>query len=340
MPKKTGRQKRTYFFTIVISLCLGAALLSLFFYFGIPLNKQVATKEYRIGVNENVKATPVLIADKQGFFRKAGVTVVVTRERIAASLLNGLFNGSYDFVCVPSFLAAQAYVLDKPIKVLAVVNRNQGRYLVMNPDFVENPKDLVGKAIGINPHNAAELVLSRFLILNGVNEDLVTINTYNDEVLVDMLASGQVAAILTWPPSLATAEKKMNGRVLITNAQMGEDMYWLLVTRNDIAEQEGIAIDAVFRALDNSYKLILRNPQKAKNIVSESLAVPLAEIEEEWRDFVFLLEMPQSLLLIMEQQGQWISKKYARAFDPSKLFSIYDYQHLNRVYPERVSIIR
>lgn len=340
MIRKLIWYKKNNHSALIALLCAGILFLCFFSYTDSTLIKKKSSTKFVIGVNTNVKAAPVLIAEKQGYFRKAGVTVSVVRERTATNLLKGLYCGAYDFVCIPSFLAAQAFIESKPIKILAVLNRNQSRYLVMNPDFAENPRDLIGKSIGLNQDNAAEHVLTRFLILNSVPRESITLEYYDDSALLDVFSTGHLAAILTWPPNLAAVREKMNGRILVSNAQMGEDVYWLLVTRSDIAKNETIEIESIFRALDNSYTLIFRNPKKAKKIISERLSVPLEGIEEEWRDFVFLLEMPQSLLLIMEQQCEWICQKDGRLFDSGRLFSIYDYHHLERVFPERVSMIR
>lgn len=302
--------------------------------------EQQSAGSYHIGINSNVKATPIIIAEEKGFFKKNGLSVKVSRERSALHLLDGLYEGSYDFVCVPSFLVARDYVRGRQFSILAVLNRNQSRYVIMNPDFIENPAELAGKAIGISPDSAAEFVLLRFLTLHGVDPSRVLLQYYTQDALPEALASGAVSAILTWPPYVDEARTITRGNVLVTNAQMGVDMYWLLVTREEIPRESRDDVLRLFHALNDAYGLIFRNPREARNLVSESLMIPVPRIEEEWKDFFFMLEMPQSLLLIMEQQCEWIAERDGLNFDAAALFSRIEYQHLDAAYPERVSIIR
>lgn len=299
-----------------------------------------AAVSYRIGINSNVKAAPVIIADEKGFFRKAGLSVEVLRERSALHLLEGLYTGTYDFVCVPSYLVVQDFIEGNQCSILAVLNRNQSRYVLMNPDRAENPAELAGKAVGISPYSAAEFVLMRFLVLHGVEPSSVVLRYYTESALPGMLASGTVSAILTWPPYVEEARKLTDGNVLVTNAQMGVDIYWLLVTREQLLRESRNDVLRLFRGLDDAYELIFTDSRESRTLVAESLIISRSEIEEEWKDFVFMLEMPQSLLLVMEQQGEWIADKDNVHFDASALFSRVEYQYLEAVYPERVGIIR
>lgn len=295
---------------------------------------------YHIGINSNVKAAPVLVAEEKDFFRKEGLSVRVSRERSALHLLEGLYSGTYDFVCVPSFLVARDFLAGKQFRILAVLNRNQSRYLLMNPDRAENPADLAGHRIGINPDSAAEFVLMRFLVLNGLDPESIAIRYFGEDTLPEMLASGAVSAILTWPPYVAEARSLMNGNILAINAQMGVDVYWLLVAREDSPRETQHDIGRLFRALDHSYDLIFGDPGEAKALVRRTLMTSSAQIDEEWKDFIFMLEMPQSFLLVIEQQCEWIARKSNLSFDAASLFSRIEYQPLEAVYPERVSIIR
>ncbi len=322
-------------------LCLfGVLVLFLVSCFSRENGEENVQRTYRIGINSNVKATPVLVAEEEGYFRKAGISVESFTEPSALHLLEGLYTEAYDFVCVPSFLVARDYVAGESFRILAVLNRNQSRYVLMNPDHVENPSDFPGKTIGINPNSAAEFTLRRFLLLYGVDPASVSIRYYGEETLPEMLASGKVSAILTWPPYVDEARMLMNGNILVTNAQMGVDMYWLLVTREDISLNERESITHLLQGLNDGYELIFRHPDEAKKIVSNRLSVSSELINEEWRDFSFMLELPQSVLLVMEQQCAWIADRQDVEFNATGLFSAIADQHLEAIYPERVSIIR
>ena len=132
----------------------------------------------------------------------------------------------------------------------------------------------------------------------------------------------------------------MKGNLLVTNAQMGMDLYWLLVTREELSRTEHDGIDRLFRGLDKAYDLIFERSDEAKDLVASRLSVSRELIDEEWKDFSFLLEMPQSLLLVMEQQNRWIADRQGLEFNAADFFSIFDYHHMESVFPERVSIIR
>jgi NitT/TauT family transport system substrate-binding protein len=334
------RKKQEYRVRYGINLVLGIVCFFLVSCFSRETGSGNDKRTYSIGINSNVKATPVIIADEKGFFTRAGLSVDVTMETTALHLLDELYAGTYDFVCVPSFLVARDYLAGKSFRILAVMNRNQSRYVLMNPDHVENPADFAGKSIGINPDGAAEFVLTRFLVLHGVNPATVAIRYHAEETLPEMLASGDVSAILTWPPYVQEARTLMDGNLLVTNAQMGVDIYWLLVTREQISRNQGPDVIRLLRALDVADAMIFEKPEEAKNLVSDRLSVSRELIDEEWNSFSFILELPQSLLVVMEQQGSWIALRDKREFNTAGLFSTINYHHLEAIFPEQVSIIR
>lgn len=334
------REKQEYRVRYGINLVLGIVCFFLVSCFSHETGSGNDKRIYRIGSNSNVKATQVIVADEKGFFHDSGLSVDVTMETTALHLLDELYAGTYDFVCVPSFLVVRDYLAGKSFSVLAVLNRNQSRYILMNPDQVENPVDFLGKSVGINPDSAAEYTLTRFLVLHGVNPVTVAIRYYTEETLPEMLASGDVSAILTWPPYVQEARTLMDGNILVTNAQMGVDIYWLLVTREELSRNQGPDIIRLLRALDAADDLIFEKPEEAKNLVSDRLSVSRELIDEEWKSFSFILELPQSLLVVMEQQGSWIALREKREFNTAGLLSTINYHHIEAIFPEQVSIIR
>lgn len=297
-------------------------------------------RSYHIGINSNLKSAPVVYADVLGYFKESGVDVTVEREITAEYLLDGLYAGRYDFVCIPSYLAARDFLAGKDIRILSVLDRNQSRYVMLNPDQLENPSELAGKRIGLSPDGASEYVLGRFLLLHGVDRSDVSLQFHEAADLPELYTSGTVAAVLTWPPYTNEIQKRSKGRTLALNAQMGINVYWLFVTREDIAGSESENIGKILHALYQSYRYLRRSPEKAQKLIAEYLEVPLDEIQDEWEGFIFQYDFPQALVPVMENQGKWISRKYGFPYDAKELFAVYDYHHLERLFPLRVSIIR
>ncbi len=113
----------------------------------------------QLGLNRSVKSAPVVIAEESGFFKKNNLDVVLNIEPSAINMMDSVINGKYDIVCVPEFQIVNYSFNNNDFCIIAVLNRNQSRSLIMNNDVLKSPAELAGTRIGLAGNSAGELYI-------------------------------------------------------------------------------------------------------------------------------------------------------------------------------------
>ncbi len=294
----------------------------------------------RLGLNRSVKSAPAVIAESSGYFSENHLDVELTIKPSVINMMDSLFREEYDIVCVPEYQVVNYSFSNRDFSILAVLNRNQSRSLVMNRDVLKSPADLAGTRIGLAGNSAGEYTLYRLLVFNNIEYNSVEIVYKKPQELSDALVNGEVDSIIVWSPFTYEAVKKMGKKAVVINAQLGRDMYWLLVSGGKWAEKNSEAVEAFLESLEKSYNLIKKKPDEAQQITASFLSLDPGSVKDEWKEYIFYLDLPQSLLLAMEQEAKWKQKQLPGNPEVIDFMDLIDCRYLEKLYPERVTLIR
>ena len=294
---------------------------------------------FSIGVNQSIKSAPVVLASRLGLYQKAGLSVGIEIESSAVDLMEGLLTNKYDVICIPENQAVIHAVTNDQFRIIAVLNRNQSRYLVMDDRSLQDPSELSGMHIGLAADSATGYSLYRILLFNGIPETDVTTLYLDPLDLPAALARGEVDAIIAWEPFTSLAMQALGSHGRAMNAHLGRDMYWLLVTRLDVAQTRSHDLSALLIALDHSISRLNRDTIRTLQMCSSALALSEDSVKKEWEDYTFYLELPQSLLLAMEQEGAWYHERYNIGGSLPEYLDLIDGRSLARVLEKRVTMV-
>ncbi len=294
----------------------------------------------RIGINRSVKSAPIAIAEESGYFTENNLNVDLIIEPSAVKMMENLESSKCDIVCVPEYQIVNYSFTSSDFCIIAVLNRNQSRSLVMNNDILKSSSELAGTRIGLAGNSAGEYTLYRLLVFNNIEYNSVDVVYKKPQELASALAAGEVDSVIVWSPFTYEAVEKLGDRASVVNAQLGRDMYWLLVSRKKWTDENSDAVKQFLESLEKSYKLINADPSEAQNITASFLSLDPDSVKNEWKEYLFYLELPQSLILAMEQEGEWKQKQIPGNTEIPDFLSIIDYRYLESLYPERVTLIR
>lgn len=304
------------------------------------LRGNVPMEELPIGINTTLKSTPVVIAQQMGLFERYGIQARVVTYQSGVEAMSALFSGEVDVATVPEHLAAFNSIERRDFRILAVVNRNQTQELVARRDRgIESPRDLKGRTIGLKKKSSSLYWLYRLLVYNNLSLDDVELIDSEPDDLPTMLSSGTVDAVITWYPHAYNCRDALGDDAYYTAAQLGQDMYWLVVGMEGwLDEHPGIVL-RFLQALRESVDYINVHPREAKEIVAEYFNMEQEYVDFEWPLHTFRLELPQSLLLALEQECRWKIKQMEDGTEmPNYLEFIY-FDGLASVAPEAVTIV-
>ncbi|HZK19173.1 MAG TPA: ABC transporter substrate-binding protein [Treponemataceae bacterium] len=297
------------------------------------------SKSLHVGINKTINAAPIVLASHFNLFKKEGLDIAVDIVESSQLLMDGLFSKKYDVVSISDYRAVVNSYSNDDFRIIAVLNRNQSRILVMNSQVLTRSADLAGKRIGIDTNSAANYTLYRLLLFNNISENDVIIKHFDINKLPQALQKGEVDAIITWEPFTSKSITLFEKHMTIENCHMGRDMYWLLVTRPDIIESKNNVFSNFFLVLEKTNGLLKKNPQHCFKTIEPTISFSSNPLLTSLNTFTFRLELPQSLLISLEQQAAW----YKRHMDTEPLFfdflTLVDTEPLSQQFENRVSII-
>lgn len=134
--------------------------------------------------------------------------------------------------------------------------------------------------------------------------------------------------------------RKLGSNAVVWPAQEGQDLFWLLVTRQGVIRTREAALEKLLQALDRSAAFTQEKPEAARKMVAQWLKVPLADLEGDSSRVNYRLFLDQGLLLAMEDEARWIMVN--RLTEQTKMPDFLDYLDtapLAHVAPKSVGII-
>lgn len=294
----------------------------------------------RIGVNRSLKSAPVMLAQSLGYFKEGNIEAVVTVEPSAVNLMNRLFSEEYDLVTVPEYQIVSHAKQRSDFRVIAVLNRNQSRILLLNRETCPTPRDLAGKRVGLATGSAAEYTLYRILVFNEIDRGSVNTVYYPAEDLPRAAASGELDALILWPPFADEAVALFPDRFIQVNAHMGQDMYWLLVCRSGFSDMKPDLVRDMLVSLERANLYVHGYKEHSLSLLSESLLIPKEDLRDEWDMYYFSLEMPQSLYMALEEQVKWLLHDTGQGGPHPEFMEFLDGGPLSAIAPDQVTLIQ
>ena len=177
----------------------------------------------------------VYLAEAQGYFKAQGLDLAITTNASPLQSVQDLIAGRVDLACCGAFDLVEAVFggTSEP-RCLSVLANGQIFSVIARPDRgISRPEDLRGKTIGTIGGTAAEFFLARFLIMHRIPYKEVTVVDLPPAEMAGALAAGRVDAVMLPDRTFYGVKQVLGDRALVWPAQADQDIYWLLLTRQD-----------------------------------------------------------------------------------------------------------
>ena len=149
-------------------------------------------------------------------------------------VINALLDGEVDVAELAEFPFVGAAFAKQPVRIIAVNDRFENDYLIVRKDRgIESPADLKGKRIGVIRGTVLEFYLGRFLELNGINLDDVTlVDTMNTVQTDEAISNGEVDAAVVFQPHVSDIQEQFGDQVLVWPVQNNQLVYGILASNS------------------------------------------------------------------------------------------------------------
>jgi NitT/TauT family transport system substrate-binding protein len=295
-----------------------------------------------VGYQLHVGSTLIHIAENQGFFTANGLAVTFKEYESGAEAVNGLMRNEVDLSVASEFILVQHVLNKEEIRALASISQIGNTFVVVRGDRgIQSPADLKGRKIGIRPQASGRFYFGRFLELNGLNVQDVTVVDITAAEFVSAIVNGDVDAVVVYPPYIDQIQDRLGVRAVVWPIQNNQPGYSLLFGTGDWVGKHPQQVNRFLKALTQAEEYYAVHPDQAKSIVQKKLKYDDATMEAQWFGNHFSLSLDQSLILALEDESRWMieNQMTSETQVPDFLSHIY-LDGLSAVKPDAVNIIR
>lgn len=172
-----------------------------------------------IGVLPDVDSIPLVMAQQNGYFEKAGVKVNIEHFKSAVDRDSALQSGKIDGAVSDILAAAFARDGGFDVKITSMTNGSYKLIAGKNSGITTTP-DIRGKSIGISKNTIIEYATDEMLSSSGVKpEEINKVFIPQIPVRLEMLQNGKLDAA-TLPEPLATVAVKNGAQVLMSTSEL------------------------------------------------------------------------------------------------------------------------
>jgi len=283
----------------------------------------------------------IYIAEDEGFFTQNGLNVTIHYCDTGLACVNGMANGESDVAASSEYPVVGIVLKQGNISVIGSIDKYQGQYIVGRRDHgINNVADLRGKRIGVARGTITEFYLGRFLYLNNISLQDVTLTDVRPSQYADSIANSTMDAIIVPQVYLMSAEERLGSDAVVWQAQSNQNAFGVLTCRDDWIASHPETINKLLKSLVQAEQYIINHPNAAKAIVQKRLNYTDAYIATVWPQNRYSLTLDMSLLTAMEDEGRWMIKNNLTT--EKKIPDFRNYIHTNgleEVKPDSVNIL-
>ena len=283
------------------------------------------------------------VAQEQHFFSQNGLNVTSHEYATGAGALDGVLSGEANIVVGTTEFPFTARVLNQArISTIASISKSEFTYLVGRVDRgINNVSDLKGKTIGTTFGTIAHFYLGRFLELNGLSfQDVTLVDLKTPSEWVDAVVNGSIDAVATAQPYAEMAKNGLGDNAVVWSIQSSQPLYALAIATDEWITNHPELVTRFLRSLSQAEDFVINHPSEAKAILKNQLNLTDAYMVKAWNENDFSLSLDQSLLLAMHDEAQWLISNNLTNATTVPNFINYVYEDgLKSVKPSAVNII-
>jgi NitT/TauT family transport system substrate-binding protein len=226
---------------------------------------------------------PIVVAQKQGFFKKEGVKVSYTLIEDPVQRFAAFKAGRLDGIASTVDTFARTAAKGVPSKVVLGLDASVGGDGIVAKKGINSISQLKGQKVAVSEGSTSEWLLAYVLDKHGMSLDDVDKTDMTSGDAGAAFAAGRVPVAVTWEPWLSRAESNPNGHVLASTKQ---GPYRTIIVdaaafQPSFVTDHPDSVKAFLRGYDDAIKFIASNPSQAYPIVAKYIQAKPADVKAE-----------------------------------------------------------
>ncbi|ODS32626.1 MAG: ABC transporter substrate binding component [Candidatus Scalindua rubra] len=321
-------------------------LIIVFVFIGLFYGCQRTTKE-RLertivwGGPKNISMIPI-IADKKGFFKRAGLNVQTNYIQTGKIAMDALMSKDIDFsVSVETNMAFIKYQPESNLQVICSIAQKYDDAIVARRDMgINSPKDLEGNTVALLAATTSHVFADRFFKFYGLDPNKINIFNLTPPSIQAAVITGNVTAGSIWQPYRYNVVKELGDKAIEFNDRRIYKAYSIVAVRKEFALQHPELIKKFLRVLIEAEEHINSYKEVSIAILSKELGIEPEVLRAVWEEYVNKVELDNDLFEIIKEEGVWIheTQKGFKEKPVPEYTDVINAQFLQEVDPARVHL--
>ena len=272
----------------------------------------------RIGVSTSLLSSPIIIAERLGFFSAQNIEVLLVPFKGGNACFNAMIRQDVDLATSSDSVIMFNSLQRDDFAVIAsfAESDNDLKLLTRGDENLTELSQLDGKRIGMVMGSASQYFFDTVLDMNDAQLTTTNINLAPNEQGAALMANA-VDAISSWEPYAYKLHQSYPSKIHKFNTKGLYSISFNLLIQKHQSVQFQEELVQLLKALEQANEYILAHPQQAQTYVAQYLKVPLNEVQTLWPDYLFRLSLDNALVSNLNSQARWaIHRKLTERTSP------------------------
>ncbi len=249
------------------------------------------------------------VAQEQGFFAQNSLNITTHSYASGAGALSGVASGEADIaIGTAEFPLVIRALNNESVQTMATISKSNFVYLVARSDRgISSIPDLRGKTVGTTFGTVAHYYLGRFLVLNGLGiEDVTLVDLRTPTDWVNAIVNGSIDAVATAQPYANSAKDSLGSNAIVWSINSDQPQFTQAIARKGWIEKNSVLCTSFLRALYQAEQFIFNHPAEAKTTIRQQMNFTDTDMQTVWTQNQYFLSLDPALIQAMESEARWL----------------------------------
>lgn len=220
--------------------------------------------ELTVLAGQGPDSAAVQMADQQGYYKEAGLNVTIRTFTSGSDALKVFGSGIGDVINMGDLSSITYWQNSSGLAtVISPLTRTSKGYVIQAQSSIKQPRDLVGKKVGLAKGSTNQYFLYIYLNKNGLKESDVQVMYLPYSALVPALDKGQIDAFVSFQPMGFQSDDLSGSKVHALSDGTGYfEGNYLMAARTTVLQKNPQAIKAFLEATRKGMKYAVEHPEE------------------------------------------------------------------------------